>query len=77
MSETPDEPVLLRIHLRGGQTIEKVVTDWKVLKSNVTGELLEFTWTGMDGERMPYLRADAVDAVTRHPVDAAAPEISR
>jgi hypothetical protein len=65
-SATNDEAVLLRLHLRGGQTVEKVVVDWGVEKSNITGELTKLTWKGWDGDksRMPFVRVDAVDAIT-------------
>lgn len=65
-----DGPELLRVHLRGGQTIEMVVTDWGVKKSPVDNSLTELRWAARDGDRMPYLRFDAVDAVTAGPVPA-------
>jgi len=68
-----DEPELLRVHLRGGQTIEMVVSDWGLRKNSVEGELTELRWTAVDGKRVPFIRLDAVDAV----VATAVPEVSR
>ena len=71
-NSSENQPILLRIYLRGGQTIEKVVTDWGVKKSDITGNLLEFSWTNdPDAERMPWIRCDAIDAITRHDVGPA------
>lgn len=62
-----DEPKLLRIHLRGGQTVEKIVTDWGLKKNGIDG-LTELRWASDGKERLPFVRLDAVDAVTVHPV---------
>lgn len=62
-----DRPVLLRIYLRGGQVIEKLVTDWSVRTSPIDGQLVAFTWSGVDDSAlMPWVRCDAIDAITRH-----------
>jgi hypothetical protein len=53
----------LRIHLRGGQTIEKVVDDWSLKKSLVTNELTELRWSADGDETLPYIRLDSIDAV--------------
>jgi hypothetical protein len=60
---------IMRIHLRGGQVIEKEVETWNVRKSTVTGDLLGIEWTGPadSKDRMPYVRPDAIDAVTITP----------
>lgn len=71
--ESNGEMELLRVHLRGGQTIEMVVSDWGLRKNNLEGELSELRWTAVDGKRMPFVRLDAVDAV----VVTSVPEVSR
>jgi hypothetical protein len=60
---------IMRIHLRGGQVVEKEVEHWEVRKSTTTGDLLGIEWTGPAGsdDRMPYVRPDAIDAVTITP----------
>lgn len=62
--ESGAERFVLQIHLRGGQTIEKVVTEWGVMTSKVTNDLTKLTWTSADDDRLPYLRMESVDAVT-------------
>lgn len=54
----------LRVFLRNGTLIEMTVDHWEVRKSNVTGEITSLEWTfSEDGMRVPYLRAQAIDAV--------------
>jgi len=65
---------LLRIHLRGGQTIEKVVTDWGLKKNTIAGELTELRWESADEDKMPFVRLDAIDAVTVHPIASLVPQ---
>ena len=65
-SDTQDDRWLLQLHLRGGQTVERTVVEWGIKKSSITGELTELTWKGRDedGDRMPFVRLEAVDAIT-------------
>jgi hypothetical protein len=67
-NENSNEPELLRVHLRGGQTLELVVSDWGLKKNSFSGELSELRWHSSNGDRMPFVRLEAVDAVTAHPV---------
>lgn len=57
---------LVKIYLRGGQIIEKVTDDWSLEKSRVSGDLLSMKWTEQSDDRMPYVRAESVDAITVH-----------
>lgn len=55
---------MIRLYLRGGQVVTKFVTTWEVNKSRITGELAELKWEAEDDSRLPFIRLDAVDAIT-------------
>ncbi len=69
----PDAPEptseLMRIHLRGGQTIELPITDWKLSKP--ANDLTYLDWkTATPGRKVPFLRLDDVSAVEILPLPA-------
>jgi hypothetical protein len=62
----PVMSTMIRLYLRGGQVVAKSVTDWKVRKNTLENEITELSWESEDGSRMPFIRLDAIDAITVH-----------